>query len=111
MADWARSTGSEEWGHGGGRNFLNYFSPIPFQKRPVGTLYVEGKNAMTGESGPPEGRLWTVQERAVWLRLTTGALRCRVQRGQLPPGAYLHLGRTLRFIPERVKGGIWRKAQ
>lgn len=57
-----------------------------------------------------EVELWTIEECAQWLRISPEALRCRMKRGQFPPGTYVHFGRTVRFIAERVKSWILKAA-
>jgi predicted DNA-binding transcriptional regulator AlpA len=54
--------------------------------------------------------LWTIEECGEWLRVSPEALRCRLKRGQFPPGTYVHLGRAVRFVSARVKDWILRKA-
>ena len=57
-------------------------------------------------NGSPEKQeLWTVEECAAWLRITPEALRCRLKRDQIPRDVYVHLGRSVRFVAERVR--IW----
>lgn len=65
---------------------------------------------MADETRPGDGDLWTIEECAGWLRITPEALRCRLKRGQLPAGTYVHFGRAIRFISARVKDWILRKA-
>jgi len=67
---------------------------------------------MTADKTPAqEPELWTIKEFAVWLRMSTEAVRCRLKRGQFPPGTYVHIGRSIRFIRPNVRCWLARKAQ
>ena len=47
--------------------------------------------------------LWTIDEAAAWLKMSPDAVRCRLKRGWFPPNVVVHLGRSVRFIVERLK--------
>lgn len=47
--------------------------------------------------------LWTIDECAAWLKLSPDAVRCRLKRGQFPPETFVHLGRSVRFVVQRLK--------
>lgn len=50
-----------------------------------------------------ESELWTVQEYAQWAKMSPDAVRCRYKRGQFPKGTYVHIGRSLRFVANRIR--------
>jgi predicted DNA-binding transcriptional regulator AlpA len=50
--------------------------------------------------------LWTIQECAQWTRLSSEAVRCRLKRGLFPKGTTIHIGRSIRFVSERVKAWL-----
>ena len=65
---------------------------------------------MTDSNKSPMPTLWTVEECAEFLRLSPEAVRCRLKRGQFPVGTYTHVGRSVRFIPERVRAWVLKGA-
>ena len=56
---------------------------------------------MGAETNPVE--LWTVEECAAWLKMSPDAVRCRLKRGQFPRETYVHLGRSVRFVAQRLR--------
>jgi predicted DNA-binding transcriptional regulator AlpA len=58
------------------------------------------------EAIPVAFTLWTIDECASWLKMSPDAVRCRLKRGQFPPHTYTHLGRSVRFIAERLKAWV-----
>jgi len=55
---------------------------------------------------PASATLWTIDECAAWLKLSPDAVRCRLKRAQFPPHTYVHLGRSVRFVAERLKAWV-----
>jgi predicted DNA-binding transcriptional regulator AlpA len=47
--------------------------------------------------------LWTIKECAAWLKMSSDAVRCRLKRAQFPPETYVHLGRSVRFVANRLR--------
>ena len=58
---------------------------------------------MKNEATAPAQELWTINECAAWLKMSPDAVRCRLKRGQFPPETYVHLGRSVRFVAERLR--------
>jgi predicted DNA-binding transcriptional regulator AlpA len=54
--------------------------------------------------------LWTIDECATWLKMSPDAVRCRLKRGQFPPPTYVHLGRSVRFVADRMKKWVIERA-
>jgi hypothetical protein len=50
--------------------------------------------------------LWTIDEAAAWLKMSPDAVRCRLKRGWFPPKTVAHLGRSVRFLAERLKAWV-----
>jgi hypothetical protein len=57
---------------------------------------------------PPE-TLWTIEEFASWLRITTLAARAILRRRELPPDAVLKIGRRVRLRAELVKAWVLKR--
>ena len=53
--------------------------------------------------------LWSFPTCARYLRLSENALRCRMKRGQFPRETYVYIGRSIRFVAERVKQWIFKQ--
>jgi hypothetical protein len=53
------------------------------------------RKIMSTEPKPLE--LWTVEEFANWMRITTMAARCMLRRRELPQEAILKIGRRVRL--------------
>lgn len=53
--------------------------------------------------------LWTIEECANWLRVSPEGVRCRIKRGQFPKETYVHVGRKVRFIAQRVREWLFKQ--
>ncbi len=53
-----------------------------------------------------QSELWTVQEFAVYLRVTVGAARAMIRRGQVPAGAVFRIGKRIRLRSAVVRGWV-----
>jgi len=47
--------------------------------------------------------LWTVEEFAQWMRITTMAARCMLRRRELPPDAVIKIGRRVRLRADLIQ--------
>ena len=50
--------------------------------------------------------LWTIEEFAEYLRVTIGAARAMIRRGQAPAGAVLRIGKRIRVRSAIVRGWV-----
>jgi len=48
-------------------------------------------------------QLWTVEEFAQWMRITTMAARCMLRRREIPADAVIKIGRRVRLRAELVQ--------
>ena len=54
--------------------------------------------------------LWTVEELADYLRITTGAARAMIRRDQVPQEAVRRIGRRIRIISAVVRDWVLKKS-
>ena len=53
-----------------------------------------------------QNRLWTVQDFAQYLRITTGAARAMLRRDQVPQHAIRRIGRRIRLVGAAVRDWV-----
>jgi len=53
-----------------------------------------------------ECELWTVEEFANYLRVTVGAARAMIRRGQVPAEAVLRIGKRIRVRSAVIRGWV-----
>jgi excisionase family DNA binding protein len=58
---------------------------------------------MTNEQTTKPLLLWTVEEFAAWMRITTMAARCMLRRRELPAQAVIKIGRRVRLRADLVQ--------
>lgn len=58
---------------------------------------------MTNEQTTKPLLLWTVEEFAAWMRITTMAARCMLRRRELPAEAVIKIGRRVRLRADLVQ--------
>ena len=57
---------------------------------------------------PPAEPLWTIRQASEWLSMSERALRCMLQRNQVPRDVIIRIGRRIRFRAGAMRAWIQR---